>query len=168
MQRCSVFEDGHELKTFNHWMAYIDMFSISTAAYHLVCNTDPKHVTIMRAFTLILTYRDNAKKRVVELHSNELLTFGPVFSFFQLRKQQRHSWGLVAATLEKLEVSLSLTAVVFFQTAAVEERIREREKREKKSLRLSFKQHIGFVIRFTTWPTIGCVVIVSAISQSRG
>lgn len=39
MQRCSVFEDGHELKIFNHWMAYIDMFSISTAAYHLVCNT---------------------------------------------------------------------------------------------------------------------------------
>lgn len=105
----------------------------------------------------------------MELHSNELLTFGPVFSFFQLRKQQRHSWGLVAATLEKLEVSLSLTAVVFFQTAAVEERIRERERGEKKkSLRLSFKQHIGFVIRFTTWPTIGCVVIVSAISQSRG
>lgn len=39
MQRCSVFEDGHELKFFNHWMAYIDVFSISTAAYHLVCNT---------------------------------------------------------------------------------------------------------------------------------
>lgn len=75
----------------------------------------------------------------MELHSNELLTFGPVFSFFQLRKQQRHSWGLVAATLEKLEVSLSLTAVVFFQTAAVEERIRERERREKKKSQAQFQ-----------------------------
>lgn len=38
--------------------------------------------------------------------------------------------GARAATLEKLEVSLSLTAVVFFQTAAVEDGMREREKKK--------------------------------------
>lgn len=67
----------------------------------------------------------------MELHSNELLTFGPFF-LLSIKKTAETLVGARAATLEKLEVSLSLTAVVFFQTAAVEERIRERERREKK------------------------------------